>query len=148
MIKWGSFRPTLDQVFAQACDDCIGPLPDVWVVTYGRRSQATQAVLFADWKAGTGGMAAPPGESAHEWGLAIDVGLQLSPGGSLTWDVSHPAFARLWAAILASPHLHSGHSFPADTGGKVAADDDHVESTTWLAKRAELKAAGTWGVTT
>ena len=41
--------------------------------TYGLRTYAEQAALFAAWKAGTGGRAGPPGLSAHQYGLAVDL---------------------------------------------------------------------------
>jgi len=42
------------------------------VVSSGR-SLAEQRKLYAAYKRGTGGRAAPPGESAHNYGLAVDV---------------------------------------------------------------------------
>lgn len=41
-------------------------------ITSGYRSSAQQAVLYARYKAGQGPLAAPPGRSNHEKGLAID----------------------------------------------------------------------------
>ena len=41
--------------------------------TYGLRTYAKQAELYAAWKAGTGGRAGPPGFSAHQYGLAVDL---------------------------------------------------------------------------
>lgn len=42
-------------------------------VTSGWRSRAEQAVLYQRWLAGTGNRAAPPGQSNHESGQAVDV---------------------------------------------------------------------------
>lgn len=44
-------------------------------VTSGRRTHEQQAALYRDWQAGTRRLpAAPPGRSAHEYGLAFDLG--------------------------------------------------------------------------
>lgn len=49
-------------------------------VTSSWRSTAQQAELYARWKAGTGNLAAPPGSSKHEVGLALDA------RGSAEWE--------------------------------------------------------------
>lgn len=43
------------------------------VITSAFRSYEKQAQLYARWKAGKGNLAAPPGRSLHEKGLAIDI---------------------------------------------------------------------------
>lgn len=42
-------------------------------VQSGRRSRAQQAALYAAYLAGTGNLAAPPGSSRHEQGIAADI---------------------------------------------------------------------------
>ena len=145
MIEWRGYRAALDQDFALECDTIFGPLESTWVVTQGLRSKDAQASLYALYQKG-GPLAAPPGHSPHEWGLAIDVAL-LKFDGSLSWDTSFPAWPELWAAIQGSPGLHSGHNFPPI----APADDDHVEAYRWAytmdgkpSKRAQLEAAGQW----
>ena len=49
-------------------------LPETARITSGVRSRAEQAQLYADYKAGRGGLAAPPGTSKHEIGAALDIG--------------------------------------------------------------------------
>jgi LAS superfamily LD-carboxypeptidase LdcB len=49
-------------------------LPESARITSGVRSRAKQAQLYADYKAGRGGLAAPPGHSRHEVGAALDIG--------------------------------------------------------------------------
>jgi peptidoglycan LD-endopeptidase CwlK len=41
--------------------------------TYGLRTYEEQAELYRAWKAGKGGRAGPPGLSAHQYGLAVDL---------------------------------------------------------------------------
>jgi len=55
--------------------------------TFGFRSIATQQALYTAYKAGTGGKAAPPGKSAHQYGLADDstFDLALTPGLQPSW---------------------------------------------------------------
>lgn len=127
MIVWGSYRADLVPEFADACDAELGPLSDTWVVTAGLRTLAIQAALYARGRTAPGEIVtyAKPGSSAHNWGLAIDVGLA-GPGGQSTWDYADPAWNRLFQAVRDSPTLHSGEDFPA---GQV--DPDHIERFHW-----------------
>lgn len=58
------FNSRLDQL-AAVCDISI---------TSGKRSRDEQAQLYEAYKNGTGNLAAPPGSSNHETGLAADIG--------------------------------------------------------------------------
>ena len=49
-------------------------LPESARITSGVRTYAEQAKLRADYEAGRGGLAAPPGHSRHEFGKAVDIG--------------------------------------------------------------------------
>lgn len=137
-LLWNNYRESLVPEFANALDVMFNAIDPRFAVTRGRASIEAQATLYSKYLAG-GPLAAKPGRSAHNYGLAIDVAHVLSDG-SLSWDIKLPAWAELWAAVKAAPRLHSGHDFPP----LAPADDDHIESTLWLEKRAELKAAGTW----
>lgn len=110
------------------------------MVTSGLRDSAKQAALYAQGRTAPGPIVtnAPPGHSAHEHGLAIDVALQLPAG--LSWDTNDPAWPRLWAAVKASQGLHSGHDFPP----VAPADDDHIQAVRWYAVRAQLIENGQW----
>jgi len=63
------FRPYADWILA------VGKHYDSRIVaTSTRRSQAKQAKLYYNWKAGKSRIpAAPPGRSIHEHGLAVDI---------------------------------------------------------------------------
>jgi D-alanyl-D-alanine carboxypeptidase len=126
-IVWGSYRDDLVSDFADACDAVLGPLPDVWLVTAGLRTIAQQAALYARGRTSPGDIVtyAKPGSSAHNYGLAIDVGLS-GPGGQSTWDFDEPGWERLWNAVRASPTLHSGEDFPSGEQ-----DPDHIQRFDW-----------------
>jgi len=49
------------------------------------RSYASQAVLYAKYRAGTGNLAAPPGYSSHEAGLAVDVESAGGTNAAVRW---------------------------------------------------------------
>jgi len=136
-IRWDVDRRLLDSEFANAVDACLGSSPFSWAVYQGFRSFETQNVLYQKYKAG-GPLAAPPGHSAHEHGLAVDVA-ELD-GGQELWDYNRPCWGWLFAAVRAAPTLHSGHDFPP----VAPADDDHIQSTRWPAVKESLKAQGLW----
>lgn len=59
----------------------------LYVATLGYRTLAEQAALYARFKQG-GPRAAPPGSSAHQYGLAVDFARYRVDGakGKFTWD--------------------------------------------------------------
>src|SRR5688572_28062160 len=59
----GSFKARLDQL-ATVCNITVGS---------GFRTVEEQARLYADYQAGRGNLAAPPGKSNHNHGLAADI---------------------------------------------------------------------------
>jgi len=68
-------------------------------INSGGRSYAEQAKLYADYRAGRGNLAAPPGTSNHESGNAVDFG-GAAHGYSAqhTWLVNNaPNFGWYWA---------------------------------------------------
>lgn len=56
-----------------------------FVVNSAWRSYSAQAVLFAKYRAGTGNLAAPPGYSNHEAGLAVDVESAGGTNAAVRW---------------------------------------------------------------
>jgi hypothetical protein len=109
--------------------------------TYGYRSLALQKSLWLpykawlDYKAGRGAFApeapkaAPPGQSAHNYGLAIDVVLDADagkPGLQASWDIDDPRWQWLFDALENHPRLHSGVSF---------GDGGHIEKRDWKTHR-------------
>ena len=127
----------LDQQFEYDVVALLAKLPDLWRIYYACRTCQEQAKLYAQGRTAPGEIVteAKPGQTPHEFGLAVDVVLIVD--GKEVWDYANPAYTRLWAAILASPTLHSGHDFPTP-------DNDHIQSLKWYAKRKELMTSGKW----
>lgn len=124
MIDWRSVDPNLlKQPFRDDVDRLLKFSSYAWTVTYGFRSLEEQAVLWAKYQAG-GPKAAPPGKSAHNFGLAIDLALDGSQDFGLQpqWDTSAPGWQWLFEAVFQHPRLHSGRDFQ---------DSDHVEALGW-----------------
>lgn len=119
MIVWKCSQDHLDPTFKEDVVKLLTESPFTWNVMYGFRSTAEQNALYQKHLKG-GPLAAPPGKSAHEFGLAIDV--QLVENGRADWDTSHPGWKWLFAAIWAAPRLHSGRTFN---------DADHIERYNW-----------------
>ena len=143
-LVWQVDRSLVDPTVANDIDGLLTPSDFAWAVYYGFRTAADQAALYAQGRTAPGSIVtdAPPGRSAHEHGLAVDVCIVRD--GRNTWNEMEPAWLWLWQAVRAHPRLHSGEDFPTDTHGRVAADGDHIESTRWPAVRAALQQAGTW----
>lgn len=131
-VRYDINRAELEPQFDSDIYDVLAGSLFSWVVTYGRRSTAEQTKLHDAYLKG-GPLAAPPGHSAHEFGLAVDVAV-LTPNGP-SWSYSEPQWKWLWETCAKHPRLHSGHDFN---------DDDHIQAFAWYRKRDELKAAGKW----
>lgn len=131
-VRWDCRKDDLDPQFGEDIDGTLAASPFAWVVTYGFRTREEQAALYAKYQAG-GPLAAPPGRSAHNWGLAVDVAV-LTPAGP-SWDYREDQWHWLWNACDAHARLHSGYHF---------GDDDHVQAVKWIQKRVELKQSGKW----
>lgn len=126
MLNWGRVDPAkLRPIFRAALIRRLEPLSTLWLVVYGWRSTAEQAALYQTFLAG-GPKAAPPGLSPHEYGLAVDVVLDIDGkiGGAVSWDTVKYAkqWNGLYAVVDASPELHSGRFF---------GDGDHIELVKW-----------------
>lgn len=131
-VRWDVRRDDLDPQFSEDIDDVLARSPFAWAVTQGFRTKEEQGALFDKYQHG-GPLAAPPGRSAHNWGLAVDVAVLTAEGP--TWDYNQDQWHWLWNACDAHPRLHSGYHF---------ADDDHVQAVKWIQKRVELKQSGKW----
>lgn len=122
--RWKVDRAGVREPFASDVTALLEADPAEWVVHYGRRTRDEQAKLYAIYLNG-GPRAAPPGQSAHEAGLAVDVTLIVPDGPDrkkADWDYTHEPWQRLVKAIRAHPRLHS----LANIG-----DWDHIEAVQW-----------------
>lgn len=114
MIDWRTVNPDLlEPTFRADVEELLERSPYLWVVTHGYRSLAEQAALHKRYREG-GPLAAPAGQSAHNYGLAIDVALDgdpEKPGLQPTWDTKAAGWTWLKAATLPHPRLQNGWSF-------------------------------------
>lgn len=120
-LRWDCPIEGLEPTFEQDVVTLLSPSPYQWVAVYGFRSLALQEALYQAHLRG-GPLAAPPGHSAHNWGLAVD--LQLWVNGKMEWDIKTPGWQWLFPAIRVTPRLHSGVGF---------GDYDHIERYNWRA---------------
>lgn len=118
-LIWECSQDGLEPQFKQDVIDLLTPSEYDWVIMYGYRSLDQQLELYNKHLAG-GPLAAPPGHSAHNYGLAVDV--QLRVNNEPIWKLDNPGWVWLFAAIRPTPRLHSGIAF---------GDADHIERLNW-----------------
>ena len=114
----------LEPVFRADIEQLLAASPHTWLVTSGHRSNAEQSKLWQIHLAG-GPKAAPPGRSAHNYGLAVDVvpdGDTGKPGIQPDWSGSSHAWKWLGDAVDAHPRLRHGRHF---------GDGPHIEKSKW-----------------
>lgn len=125
MIDWMKADPsTLDPAFRQDVEAFLNDSPYTWGVCYAFRSLDLQADLHRKYLAG-GPRAAPPGRSAHNFGLAVDVVLDgdpQKPGIQMDWVTTHAGWLWLKAKSIAHPRLRTGWKY---------ADFGHIEAVGW-----------------
>jgi hypothetical protein len=128
--KWD--QPGLDNEFRNDVQGVLGPDEDAWRIIFAVRTHEEQQALYEKHLAG-GPLAAPPGRSAHEYGLAVDICRLVGTGITQKerWDYDHPAWARIRAAVDAHPRLHGGWHFPVE-------DPDHLQAVKWKTLRQTL----------
>ena len=133
MLIWQPTRvdkSKINLLLTAALDGGFALLPEDWYVTFGWRSRDEQSALFEVFRAG-GPKAAPPGYSAHEFGLAVDVALDANAvrgGLQPNWDLNDPRWKAMIDMVRASKWLHSGIGF---------GDGGHIELVNWKSRRWE-----------
>lgn len=131
MISWLKVDPKLlDATFLRDVEKFLGESPYHWGVTYGFRSLELQKELYDKYRAG-GPRAAPPGRSAHNYGLAVDIVLDgdpAKPGVQMAWNTKLAGWLWLKAASIKHPRLRTGWAYK---------DFGHLEAVGWehFAKR-------------
>jgi hypothetical protein len=132
MLYWRKIDPTrLHPGFVETVEAVLLASPYHWYVTHGYRSLTEQGELYRKHLAG-GPRAAPPGKSAHNYGLAIDVVLDAdpdTPGLQPSWNTKLGGWLWLKGALTNHPMLKSGWTF---------ADWPHIEMRGWadIARRS------------
>jgi hypothetical protein len=133
ITEWRASAEGLEPRFAKDVTTLLEQSPYAWVVLSTYRSMAEQTRLWEAYRFGEvrdgvlvrGAKAAPPGRSAHNYGLAVDVVLDVdpaTPGLQPSWDTKLAGWTWLKAACLAHPRLKSGWSF---------GDWPHIERYQW-----------------
>lgn len=129
MILWRADRSLLPPAFAADIDELLTPGPWTWYVLSGLRTMEEQAALHRIALAG-GPRAAPPGRSAHNYGLAVDVALDGNmgtPGLQPDYKVVRNS-GWLWLRDVIAPH-------PRLSSGWRYGDWPHIERFQWVKYR-------------
>lgn len=134
------YRPKVDPAqlfpeFRDALDRFLAGSPFVWYVVSGYRSLEEQAKLWDAYRLRGGAKAAPPGSSAHNYGLAVDVVLDVdpdAPGLQPSWDIKLAGWGWLKARSIPHPTLQNGWRF---------GDWPHIQRFRW---RRHIPAAVRW----
>lgn len=139
-IFWRTIdRGLLEPQFAADVEEFLANSPYSWYVMEGFRSLERSAKLYDEYVNGVwvkdsagqlvrgkrGPRAAPPGKSAHNFGLAIDVVPDQDPdkpGLQPTWDLKFRGWAWLKTASIPHPRLSNGWRFN---------DWPHIERYRW-----------------
>jgi hypothetical protein len=140
-LLWRAADPALlNQTFRLAVEALLHQSPYLWVIDRGYASLDAQNVLYQRYVAfreGRGpfaGKAAPPGRSAHNFGLAVDVILDtdvIRPGVQPSWNTDLPAWRWLRTACQTNRVVENGWWF---------GDWPHLQRRDWkiFAKVPEL----------
>lgn len=123
-LIWRASKHNLKPGFLADIEKFFAKSSYTWYVLSAYRSLEEQAALYEKYKQG-GPKAARPGESAHNYGLAIDVVLDTDPdkpGLQPSWDVKLAGWGWLKSASIPHPRLQCGWSF---------GDWPHVQRFNW-----------------
>jgi hypothetical protein len=129
----GANRDGLQPAFRADVETLLEADPARWLITHAFRSLEQQNALYVKHLAG-GPLAAPPGKSAHNFGLAVDVALDgdpETPAWELNWDIRDEDWQRLFARLKAHKRLQSGVRF---------SDGAHIQRYRWTRYKVVLPA--------
>ncbi len=120
-------HPELLRVFIQGIEPAMRSRGLRCSIVSAARPRAEQAIKYRNYLAGRGDRAAPPGRSAHEYGLAIDVVITAPPGlNDYAWAKTAPG-----RAAYAQLHRIAKH-YGLDNIADVAPDDPyHLQAPGW-----------------
>jgi peptidoglycan L-alanyl-D-glutamate endopeptidase CwlK len=128
---------TLESGFREQVEELMQKVEEVtglhWVITSGRRTMQEQEVLYAQGRTAPGKVVtkAPPGSSAHNFGLAADLA-PLKADGTIWWEAPKMKW-RVMADMALQMGLVPGFYF------KTIFDAPHVESKDWRTAQALWK---------
>jgi hypothetical protein len=106
----GHVDTRMDPVLVQRLNAAYAAAPpsEKFRVISGYRSPALQAQLYSRYKAGKGGVAAPPGHSQHQFGRAADIGR----GAGFNWlHRNAHRFGLVFPHSFDQPHIQVDPNF-------------------------------------
>ena len=125
-VFWQIAVNKLEEQFMKDVHELLANDPAGWYVTSGLRSMEEQQSLWEQGRTKPGEIVtnAKPGQSAHNYGRAVDVALDGSPkpGLQMLWNWRNLNWLRLRAKIAMHPRLHSGWTW---------GDWPHIEVYQW-----------------
>lgn len=130
---------TLEPAFKLKIEELIKQVEKVtgrkWGISDGRRTMAQQKAIYAQGRTAPGKVVsnAPPGSSAHNFGLAADIWPLTADGEDFEWGAPDKLF-KVMADIARKLGLTAGYYF------KSIHDAPHVEDLSWRAKKELWKA--------
>jgi len=136
--------PEVRDIFRQVGNEINALIaPHLWRWTSGFRSPEEQAELYAEWKNGIGGRAAPPWGSFHQTGVAADGTVFSADAKTPIWE--GPDYDKAVAYVTTHPalHLHSGHRYGDDPhvmAWPPSLEDGRSENEVLAAIRAKVEA--------
>ena len=125
MIVWRGHDVGLRVEFKDDLVVLFHSSPYTWYCTHGLRTREEQNKLYNIYITNGKPKAAPPGKSPHEYGMAVDVVLDIDPdkpGLQPSWNIKLLAWLWLFTNLKLHPRLKSGISFD---------DGDHIEVYKW-----------------
>lgn len=133
MSKLDTLEPEIRPMVAELLLKAYAATGYEWVVTSGRRTMEQQRSLYAHGRTATGPIVtkAPPGSSAHNYGLAAD--LAPMKDGKIWWDAPRSVWDGMGAEAVKLGLMWGGNF-------KSILDLPHVEHPSWKEKQALWKA--------
>lgn len=106
-----------------------------WLVTAGRRTMVEQRAIYAQGRTKPGKVVsnAPPGFSAHNFGLAADLAPMMEYGNQIDWEAPREMWKQM-ADIAVELGLTAGFYF------RTIFDAPHVEHPSWKEQQKLWKA--------
>ncbi len=129
MPKLDSLEPDFQPLVTELLTKVNAATGRTWGISDGRRTMAQQKAIFAQGRTAPGKVVsnAPPGSSAHNFGLAVDIWPMKD--GDFDWTAPDDMF-HIMADIAVSMGLTAGYFFHS------IHDAPHVETPRWKTQQA------------
>lgn len=132
MLKIDSLEPDFKPLIQELLAKVQVATNRKWGISDGRRTMAEQRNIYAQGRTKPGKVVsnAKPGQSAHNFGYAVDI--WPLKGDDFDWGAADSLFKKM-AAIAVEMGLTAGYNF------KSIHDAPHVESPKWKERQAAWK---------